>query len=316
MLWIYLGFGALNFEINLHIPVLTKEVLEYLDPKPNENFIDGTVGQGGHAVEILKKNGPEGKVLGIDLDASQIENSKLVANEFKGRLILVNDSYANLKEIVEKENFKPVNEILLDLGYSSWHLENSNRGFSFQKDETLDMRYGKGELTAAKIVNEYPEKEIEHILKNFGEEKFAQRIAKEIIQQRKIRKIESTFELMDIIVSAIPAFAHRKSPGLSAWAKAQAGAKTFQALRIAVNGELENLEMFLPQAIEVLHEGGRLVVISFHSLEDRIVKNFFKNKEKENVVKILTKKPIAAGAGEVALNPRSRSAKLRAIVKN
>ncbi|OGZ69435.1 MAG: 16S rRNA (cytosine(1402)-N(4))-methyltransferase [Candidatus Staskawiczbacteria bacterium RIFCSPHIGHO2_12_FULL_38_11] len=300
----------------IHKPVLVKEVLEYLDPKPNENFIDGTIGQAGHAIEILKKNGPDGKVLGIDLDASQVENSKLSAIDAKERITLVNDSYANIKEIVEKISFKPVSGILLDLGYSSWHIENSNRGFSFTRNEMLDMRYDlHNTLTAAKIVNEYREDEIEKIIKDFGEEKFARQIAKEITKQRKVKKIESTFDLMDIIASAIPTFAKSKSQGLSAWAKAQVGAKTFQALRIAINGELDNLEKFLPQAIEVLDQGGRLVIMSFHSLEDRIVKNFFKNKEKENILKILTKKPIVAGLDEVNSNPRSRSAKLRAAIK-
>ena len=180
----------------------------------------------------------------------------------------------------------------------------------------LDMRYDlHNTLTAAKIVNEYREDEIEKIIKDFGEEKFARQIAKEITKQRKVKKIESTFDLMDIIASAIPTFAKSKSQGLSAWAKAKVGAKTFQALRIAINGELDNLEKFLPQAIEVLDQGGRLVIMSFHSLEDRIVKNFFKNKEKENILKILTKKPIVAGLDEVNSNPRSRSAKLRAAIK-
>ncbi len=293
----------------MHIPVLVKEVLEYLSPKPNENFIDGTVGQAGHAIEILKRNGPEGKVLGIDFDTSQIENSKLATDEFKGRLILVNDSYANIKEIVEKENFKPVHGILLDLGYSSWHIEDSQRGFSFSKNEALDMRYNlQNPVTAEKIINEYPEKEIENILKNFGEEKFARQIARQITKERKVKKIESTFDLVAIIEKSIPKkFQH---------GRIHCATKTFQALRIAVNRELESLEIFLPQAVEVLHKGGRLVVISFHSLEDRIVKNFFKNKEQKKVIKILTKKPIVAADREMAENPRARSAKLRAIVKN
>lgn len=307
----------------MHKPVLIKEVLEYLDPKPNENFIDGTIGEAGHAIEILKKNGPEGKVLGIDLDASQIENSRLLTNNFKERIVLINDSYANIKKIIEKTNFQPVHGTLLDLGYSSWHLSNSNRGFSFQRNELLDMRYDlKNQLTAQKIINEYSESEIENILKNFGEEKFAKHIARNIAEQRKIKKIESTFELMDVIAKArnirgraIPTLTLRQGRGLSIWAKAQIGAKSFQALRIAVNSELDNLEKFLPQIIDILDKRGRLVVISFHSLEDRIVKNFFKNKEKENIIKILTKKPITAGEEEIHSNPRARSAKLRALYK-
>lgn len=291
-----------------HIPVLKKEVLEYLNPKPNENFIDATIGEGGHTIEILEKNEPEGKILGIDQDSQQIKNSRLRLASFEKNINLVNDSYDNLSEIVEKTNFKPVNGILLDLGMSSWQLEQSKRGFSFSKNEILDMRYsGSQELTGEKIVNEYPETEIERILTEFGEEKFARQIAKKITEQRKIKKIESTFELKDIIGKAIPARFHS--------GKIHFATRSFQAIRIAVNGELDNLTKFLPQAISVLASKGRLVIISFHSLEDRIVKNFFKDKSKEGIIKILTQKPVIASIEELLKNPRSRSAKLRAIIK-
>lgn len=173
----------------MHIPVLTKEVIKYLDPKPNENFIDATVGEAGHATEILSKNGPAGQVLGIDYDLEQIKNSKLNTDHLGKRIILVNDSYVNLREIVKKENFKPVNGILLDLGMSSWQLEKSNRGFSFSKNEILDMRYNlENILTAEKIVNEYPEDEIEKILREYGEEKLAKKITKKIVEKKKIKK--------------------------------------------------------------------------------------------------------------------------------
>lgn len=296
----------LEFRVSMiHKPVLAKEVLEYLNPAPDENFIDATVGGAGHANLILEKNGPNGMVLGIDLDDRQIENSALAASQFSKRIILANDSYANIGDIVERKNFKPVNGILLDLGFSSWQLENSKRGFSFQKDEVLDMRYDvKSILTAEEIVNNYPEEDIKRILTDFGEEKFAKQIAKKISEQRKIKRIKSTFELKSIIQMAMPA-------GLRG-GKINFATRTFQALRIAVNSELDNLMNFLPQAVGVLSSGGRLVVISFHSLEDRIVKNFFK---KEKKIKVLTKKPIRASAGEIFKNPRSRSAKLRAIVK-
>jgi len=278
----------------VHVPVLTKEVIEYLDPKSNENFIDATFGGGGHALEILKRNGPRGKVLGIDWDAESVKSF-----EAKERLILINDSYTNLKDIVKRYNLK-VNGIHLDLGMSSWHLEKSGRGFSFLKDEPLDMRYSdKNDLTAGKIVNQYSEKEIERILREYGEEKFSRKIAEKIV---KARPIKSTFQLVKAI----------KMPqkGRIHWAT-----RTFQALRIAVNDELVNLEKVLPRAVEVLASGGRLAVISFHSLEDRIVKNFFKSLSSEDF-KILTKKPIKASQEEVKDNPRSRSAKLRAIKKN
>src|SRR3989344_3464263 len=190
----------------IHKPVLKKEVLEYLNPKPNENFVDGTIGQAGHALSILEENKPEGRALGIDQDLHQIENSKLQTANFKNRIILINDSYANLKEIVEKTDFKPVNGILLDLGISSWQLENSERGFSFKKDEVLDMRYNmQNVLTAGNIVNDYPKDEIQKILEDYGEEKFARKITNEISEQRKIKKIQSTFQLRDIIERAMPA---------------------------------------------------------------------------------------------------------------
>lgn len=292
----------------VHKPVLTKQVLQYLSPKPNENFVDATIGESGHAIEILKRNKPEGRLLGIDLDPKQIENSRLNTREFKERVTLIDDSYANLKEIVEKTNFKPINGILLDIGISSWQLELAGRGFSFKRDEILDMRYDiQNVLTAEKIINEYQEEEIEKVLKEYGEEKFSKQIAREISKQRKIKKIQSTFELKNIIEKAIP---KRLLHG-----KIHFATRTFQALRIAVNQELGNLKKVLPEAVSVLSYGGRLVVISFHSLEDRIVKNFFNEEAKKGPIKILTKKPVIANLDEIAENPRSRSAKLRAIEK-
>ncbi|MFI5205917.1 MAG: 16S rRNA (cytosine(1402)-N(4))-methyltransferase RsmH, partial [Candidatus Paceibacterales bacterium] len=222
-------------------------------------------------------------------------------------MILVNDSYAHIKDIAQANHFQPVNGILLDLGYSSWQIEKSGKGFSFGTDEPLDMRYNiKNHLTAGKIVNEYPESELGHILTEYGEEKFARKIAQGIARERKIKKIETTFALKKIIEMAIPGkFQHG---GI------HCATRTFQALRIAVNGELDALRRALPDALELLAPGGRLVVISFHSLEDRIVKQFFK--ENESRVAILTKKPVTAGEEEIKNNPRSRSAKLRAVVKN
>jgi 16S rRNA (cytosine1402-N4)-methyltransferase len=290
----------------IHTAVLKKEVLEYLDPKKNENFVDGTVGEGGHAEDILNKNGPEGKVLGIDLDPQQIVYSHWLEAIFNGRVILINDSYTNLKEILERKNFGAVNGILLDLGMSSAQLEGTQKGFSFQVDQGLDMRYNDltGYLTAEKIVNEYPEERIEKILREYGEEKFSKKIAKNIVEQRKQGRIKTTFQLIEIIKDATPS---------SYWrGKIHYATRTFQALRIAVNDELENIKKVLPDALSVLAPGGRLVVISFHSLEDRIVKDFFR-KAKE--IKLLTKKPVTAGRDELSKNPRSRSAKLRAIIK-
>jgi len=298
----------MNNKKQIHIPVLKKEVLEFLNPKPNENFVDCTVGQAGHTIAIIEAIGPKGKVLGIDWDKENIEDLKAIAQELKikNRLILANDNFSNLKEIVKREHFSKVSGIFFDLGFSSWHIEKSGKGFSFQKKEPLDMRYNlNNSLTAEKILNYWSFYEIKKILQDYGEEKFAENIAKKIIEKRKEKEIKNTFQLVEIIKTAVPQWYIRQ--------KIHFVTRTFQALRIAVNNELENLKKALPQALEILEVGGRLVVISFHSLEDRIVKNFFKeNKEK---IKILTKKPILPSLEEIKNNSRSRSAKLRAIIK-
>jgi len=229
--------------------------------------------------------------------------------QFKERIILVNDSYTNLTEIIERKNFGPVNGILLDLGMSSAQLEAAHKGFSFQIDQGLDMRYNDDTnyLTAEKIVNEWPEEKIKETLENYGEEKFAKKIAKNIVEQRKLGRIKTTFQLIKIIKESTPP-AYRRE-------KIHYATRTFQALRIAVNDELENIKRVLPQAISILAPGGRLAAISFHSLEDRIVKNFFAQESKKGIVKILTKKPITASRDERGKNPRARSAKLRVAVK-
>jgi 16S rRNA (cytosine1402-N4)-methyltransferase len=291
----------------IHKPVLQEEVLEYLDPKPNENFIDCTVGQGGHARLLLEKTAPKGVILGIDQDPKQIENCRKQLHDLKERIVLVNDSYANLKKIVRENRFGQIHGILIDLGMSSWQLEESGRGFSFLKDEPLVMAYGQGGLTAEQILNKWPAEDLEFIFEEYGEERFSRRIARKILEARKIRPIETTFQLVEIINKAMPA-RYR-------FGKVHFATRVFQALRIAVNGELENLKNVLPQAIEVLEGGARLAVISFHSVEDRIVKNFLREKSREGMIKILTKKPVTAGTEETGKNPRSRSAKLRAAIK-
>ncbi len=293
-----------------HIPVLQKEVIEYLDPKPNENFIDCTVGEVGHTALVLEKTKPNGKVLGIDQDIEQISNLKFQIPKLglTNRLVPACENFVNLKKIVEKEKFINISGILFDLGMSSWHLEKGERGFSFQKKETLDMRYNsQNPLTAEKILNYYSVSEIERILKELGEEQFAGSIAKNIVEIRKFKPIQNTLELVAIIKKSTPAWYQHQ--------KIHFATKTFQALRIAVNDELDNLKNALPQAIEILEPEGRLVVISFHSLEDRIVKNFYKEQLSLNKIKILTKKPISPKEEEIKINPRSRSAKLRAAKK-
>ncbi len=294
----------------MHIPVLQKEVSELLDPQPNENFIDATIGNGGHTLAILERNIPKGKVLGIDADPEMIKNleSGILNIEFKKRIIFANGNFVNLKEIVKKEEFKNVSGILFDLGLSSWHFEESGKGFTFKKNEPLDMRYNNeaNELTAEKIVNYWSFQEIEKILREYGEERFAKNVAEEIIRARKISPIKTTFQLIEIIKRAVPVFYQK--------GRINFATRTFQALRIAVNDELNNLTKALPQALEVLKPGARLLVISFHSLEDKIVKDFYRGPASANL-KIINKKPIIPTNQEIINNPRSRSAKLRAAVK-
>ncbi|MCK4453733.1 16S rRNA (cytosine(1402)-N(4))-methyltransferase RsmH [Candidatus Parcubacteria bacterium] len=286
----------------MHTPVFKKEVLAYLNPKPNENFIDATLGEGSHAIAILEKIKPNGKVLGIEIDPELFKTVKQ-----RDRLIIVNDSYVNLKKIVEKYNFRP-DGILFDLGFSSWHIEESGKGFSFQKDEPLIMRYDSGQgLTAQEILNRWSEKEIEKILREYGGERFSRRITKGIIKARKVKSIETTFQLKEIINKAVPKNYER--------GRISPATRTFQALRIKVNDELENLKKVLPQTLKILEPKGRLVIISFHSLEDKIVKNFLRQEGKKAQIKILTKKPIRPTEEEIKSNPRSRSACLRAAVK-
>ncbi len=290
-----------------HRPVLKKEVIEYLDPRPNQNFVDCTFGQGGHAQAIMRNNEPDGKLLAIEQTSELVKQAKerMGGRELGQRLILVNDNFVNLKEIVNKKDFGPVSGILLDLGFSLWHIKHSGLGFSFQKEEPLIMRYDgdRNKITAEEVVNTWPQQDIVRILEQYGEEKFAREIADKISQRRRVEKIRTTTQLSEIIKEATPSWYHKK--------RIHPATRTFQALRIAVNQELENLETVLPQTTEVLEQEGRLVVISFHSLEDRIVKNFFK----KSPLKIITRKPVRPGEKEIKENPSSRSAKLRAAVK-
>ncbi len=295
----------------MHIPVLLKEVINYLSPKPNQNFIDCTIGGGGHAFVILKLIEPKGKLLGIDLSKEAIDELTKIKNKkakIKNRLILVNENFINLKRIIEKYNFKDISGILIDLGLSTDLLEKSGKGFSFQKDEFLDMRYAKNGITAAEIINQYPKEMLEKILKEYGEEKFAKPIVRNILDKRRKNKIKTTKQLVEVINEVLEKFGVYRF-------RFKTLARVFQALRIAVNDELENLKKVLPQTIEVLGKNGKLVIISYHSLEDRIVKNFFRQKAKEGILKILTKKPVRPTNQEIKNNPRSRSAKLRAAFK-
>jgi len=291
----------------MHIPVLLKEVIEYLNPQPNENFIDATIGEGGHTKAILEKNGPAGKILGIEADPILYQKVKNIIQNTK-RFILVNDSYANIEKIVREKQFQPVDGVLFDLGMCSWQIDESKRGFSYLKDEPLDMRFSpKNILTAAEIVNFWKIEDLEKILRDYGEEKYAKRIALAIKETRRKKRIVGTQQLVEILKKALPKNYddYRLHPAV----------RTFQALRIAVNNELENLKIGLTLAFKILAPQGKIIVISFHSLEDRIVKNFFRDNIKQNTLKILTKKPITSSQEEIKNNIRSHSAKLRAAIK-
>lgn len=294
----------------IHKPVLLREVMNIFDPRPGEYYIDATINGGGHAKAILEEILPDGKLLGIDLDDKILEETefKFKNSKFKNNITLVCDNYANIKYIARKYNFNKISGILLDLGFSSYHVEESQKGFSFLRDEPLDMRYSKENYeTAEKIINNYPEKTIENILREYGEERFSTSIARRIVESRKRKKITRTSELVRVIRESVPR-AYLKN-------RIHFATKTFQALRIAVNKELDNLKTGLEDSLDILSPSGKIIVISFHSLEDRIVKNFLKNQLKGENISILTDKPITASFEEIKENPRSRSAKLRACIK-
>ena len=289
----------------MHIPVLLKEAIEYLDPKEGNVILDATFGNGGHAREILKHVGEKGKVIGLDQDISS--QSSVVSSQ----IIFINENFRNLDKVLDSLHIKKIDGALFDLGFSSDQLDESGRGFSFQKDElllmTLKSGLGPNDLTAREIVNQWREEEIADVLYKYGEERYSRRIVKAIIERRKKKKIETTFELMDVIRLSVPKN-YRNG-------RINCATRTFQALRIAVNDELGALEEGLKKAWDKLDKEGRLVVISFHSLEDRIVKNFFRDKKQAGEGKILTKKPVVPAEEEIKNNPRSRSAKMRAIMK-
>ncbi|HRY82260.1 MAG TPA: 16S rRNA (cytosine(1402)-N(4))-methyltransferase RsmH [Candidatus Moranbacteria bacterium] len=332
--------------MSIHKPVLLSETIEALNLKKGDVVVDATFGQGGHSREVLKRIGSKGIIVGIDTDEDVIKNfaefpisKSQFPNNFqipiykKENIFLVNSNFNNLEIILKIIGIEKVDAILADLGWSSDQLK--GKGMSFQEDEELDMRlslrttkltnYEKinsENLSAKDIVNNYSEEELGRIIRKYGEEKFWKNIARKIVEYRKDKKIEKTKELAEIIKTAIPEkFRHTKL---------NPATRTFQALRIEVNEELENLEKFIPQAIKVLKPKGRLAIIAFHSLEDRIIKDKFRENArgcicppdfpqcicgKSPKVSIITRKPIMASDAEIKNNPRSRSAKLRVIEK-
>lgn len=293
----------------MHKPVLLNEVLELFDPQPGQTYIDATVNGGGHARAIAERVLPNGEILGIDWDYELIEELK-IKNQESGikNILLTCDNHANLKSIVAKYNIDQVDGILIDCGFSSYHIEKSHRGFTFLKDGPLDMRYNiNNELSAEKIINTWPEDAIETILREYGEERFSRIIASDIVRRRATKNFTSTGELTKLIISAIGRETKNK--------KIHPATKTFQALRIAVNKELDNLNDVLRHSTDILKHRGKIIVISFHSLEDRIVKKKFMAAEQKKILKIINTKPIRPTNEEIKNNPRSRSAKLRAAEK-
>jgi len=298
-----------------HIPVLVRETIETLAVQPGGRYIDCTVGGGGHATAILEHSSPGGQLLGIDADPKAIEKARKRLEAYSDSVLFINENFVNLQAICYKYDFFPVHGILLDLGLSSLQLNSKSRGFSFQHDAPLDMRFNPGqEVTAAEIVNTYSGTELAHLIRTYGEESYSHRIARQILAERPIK---TTLHLVRTIERAIGGRRDKIHPAT----------KTFQALRIAVNQELDYLEAVLKQAIKLLGFEGRLVVISYHSLEDRIVKQTLQQESKDCIcppgipvcvcghkarLRLLNKKVITPAPSEVKFNPRSRSAKLRA----
>lgn len=303
-----------------HTPVLIKETLDFLNIQKGNWYIDGTLGGGGHTKAILDKGG---KVIAIDLDPESIKEVAshhnleltLVDGKYQGiskNLMIFQSNFSFIDEIIKKANIYQsgieISGILFDLGVSTHQLETANRGFSFNLDAPLDMRMDQTDTaTAADLVNGLHEGELAKLFLKLGEEKFNKKIAKKIVEKRTKDKIKTTAQLAQIILNVRP-------KGSSS--KKHPATRVFQALRIAVNDELNNLKIVLPKALEIVKLGGRLLVISFQSLEDRIVKNYFKDAQKLGQVMIIIKKPVETSQQEIAQNPKSRSAKLRAVQKN
>jgi len=297
-----------------HLPVLYQEVLEALNLTPGGIYVDGTVGAGGHASGILEESSPDGRLLGLDRDPQALKLSTKRLESYGKRVVLIQSSYIKLKSHLNNLKWNTVDGILLDLGVSSMQLDSPEKGFSFRFDAPLDMRFDPTQGTsAADLVNHSSREELANLIFQYGEEKFSRKIADAIIANRPL---ERTQELADIIVRIIGKTSSRIHPAT----------RTFQALRIAVNKELDALEIFLPLALEALNPGGRLVIIAFHSLEDRIVKRFFRQESKDCIcpvevpicvcghkaqLKEITRRPIQPDEKETLENPRARSAKLR-----
>lgn len=302
-----------------HKSVLLEECIENLRIRPDGIYVDGTLGGGGHSYEICRRLSDKGRLVGIDQDSAAIEAAGKRLEEFAGRVTIVRNNYCNMKAELAKLGITSVDGVILDLGVSSYQLDDADRGFTYREDTPLDMRMDQRQsLTARDIVNEYSEMELYRIIRDYGEDKFAKNIAKHIVRARQDKKIETTGELIHIIKAAIPAKV-RAVGGHPA-------KRTFQAIRIEVNHELDVLRDSLDDMIELLNDGGRICIITFHSLEDRIVKTIYKKNEnpcicppefpvcvcgRKSKGTVITRKPILPGEEELEENSRSKSAKLR-----
>ena len=305
-----------------HVSVLLNECLEGLNIKENGIYVDGTLGGAGHSSEILKRLSKEGRLIGIDQDTDALKAAKERLKVYSN-VTFVHSNFSNIENVLNNLNIDGVDGILMDLGVSSYQLDEGERGFSYMKDAPLDMRMNReNDFSAYNVVNEYSEEDLYRIIRDYGEEKFAKRIASFIVENRQEKNIETTLELVEIIKNAIPAKARREGP--------HPAKRTFQAIRIEVNSELSILNKTIEDGVEKLNKGGRMAIITFHSLEDRIVKNKFRDlavscrcpKEfpvcvcgEKAKVKVISRKAIEPTKEEVEINPRSRSAKLRVIEK-
>ncbi len=296
----------------MHIPVLLQEVVDGLDPKPGAFFIDGTIGNAGHARALIKRLEPGGSLLGIDRDAAAVNNLQVFAKGFpEMRKVLIRQAnYSDLPALLEALHLPGADGLLLDLGVSSDQLDGeasgfANRGFSFRRDEPLDMRFDSSAVPVSRLLVQLSEADLSAIITEYGEERYAKRIAVAIKAAGKRTPIATTKELADVVTGAVPAgYEH---------GRIHPATRTFQALRIYANQELSHLERLLEALPQIIRAGGRVAIISFHSLEDRIVKNYFRNYGRQGKAEVITPKPITASAQEMQENPRSRSAKLRIL---
>lgn len=298
-----------------HKPVLLKEALDYLALKPGDTVVDGTLGSAGHAQAILEKIGPNGRLIGLDQDPESIKRCReFLKND--PRVLIHQENFKNLDRILDFLHISFVNAVILDVGLSSNQLEDAGRGFSFERSGPLDMRMNPElEVSAQDLINDLSQNDLERIFLDYGNERWARRFAQVICEKRQVKPVERTEELVEILINALPRGLRAEKGHRPAHARRHPATKVFQALRIVVNQELEALQTGLPVIWKRLADQGRLVVITFHSLEDRIVKNYFRDWYRNKEAIRLTKKPVAPGLEECKENPRARSAKLRAIEK-